>query len=252
MKNKLGLVILVTFLLWVLNQLFLFKAPLFLSCLAIGTLLILLLTRNLVQPFRKHGWLVWLISPILFWLAVSLYATIITGYVFIQIIFLVMASFFYLYFITLNSYLINKTPELNKKFDNLILSSGFLTCAASGASLYGLTAFVSLPTGFLLLFFMPVAAFLFIQFASLKKNFWPENKSLLLIEVLILMELAVVLSFLPLNFNLLGFALGLGYFFLLSIMRLRWQERLDQLKVKRLVILSIVIVFILFFSARWL
>ncbi|MHB8904152.1 MAG: hypothetical protein ACYC40_03570, partial [Patescibacteria group bacterium] len=120
------------------------------------------------------------------------------------------------------------------------------------SSLYGLSSFISFPTSFLLLFFLPIAFLLFVQFAPLRKDFWSENKFLLPINVLILLELALALSFLPLNFNLLGFCLALGYYFLLTVMRFRWQGKLDRRNLKNLVILSIVIVFILFLSARWL
>ena len=252
MKNKSALIFLATGLLWLLNQAFLFKPSFFYSSLTLGAILIILLTRNIVEPFRKNGWLVWLIAPLLFWFSASLYATMIASYFWIQVVFLVIAWFIYSYFNNLYYYHFDRNSELHKKFDSLILSGGLLTCAATGASLYGLTAFISWPTSFLLLLFTPIAILLFVQFAPLRKNFWSENKFLLPIDVLILMELAIVLSFLPLNFNLLGFCLALGYYFLLTVMRFRWQERLERRNLKRLIILSISIIIILFLSARWL
>jgi len=252
MKNKSAFIFLTTGLLWFLNQAFLLKPSFFYSSLMLGAILIILLTRNIVEPFRKNGWLVWLIAPLLFWFSVSLYATMIASYFWIQIIFLVIVWFMYSYFNNLYYYHFDRNSELHKKFDSLILSGGLLTCAATGASLYGLTAFISWPTSFLLLLFTPIAILLFVQFAPLRKNFWSENKFLLPIDVLILMELAIVLSFLPLNFNLLGFCLALGYYFLLTVMRFRWQERLERRNLKRLIILSISIIIILFLSARWL
>ncbi len=252
MKKKSALIILIVGLLLILNQTFLFLPTFFYSSLTIGVLLIILLTRNLVRPFRKHGWLVWILAPALFWLSISLYATIIVGYFWIQALFLIIAWFIYSYFNNLSHYLPNKTPELNKKFDSIVLSGGVLICAATGASLYGLSSFVSFSTTLLLLFFLPIAFLLFAQFAPLRKDFWLENKFLLPINILILLELAFALSFLPLNFNLLGFCLALGYYFLLTVMRLRWQGKLDRRNLRSLVILSVVIVFILFLSARWL
>lgn len=252
MHKKSVLIILTTIFLWVLNQIFLFWPTFFYSSLLLGILLIILLTKNLVQPLRKYGWLAWLIAPILFWFSVSLYSTIITSYFWIQILFVLMAWFIFSYFRNLHNYLPDRTAELNKKFDNLVLSGGTLTCAAVGAALYGLSSFINWSTSFLLLLFMPVAILLFFQFAPLKKNFWSENKLLLPINVLILIELAAVLSLLPLNFNLLGFCLALGYYFLLTVMRLRWQARLDNPNLKRLIFFSILIIFILFLSSRWL
>ena len=171
MKKKSALIFLVTVLLWFLNQVFLFLPSFFYSSVAIGAILIILLTRNLVQPFRKQGWLVWLIAPLLFWFSISLYTTIIASYFWIQVIFLVIAWFIYSYFNNLYYYHLDRNSDLHKKFDSLILSGGLLTCAATGASLYGLTAFVSWSTSFLLLLFMPIAILLFVQFAPLKKDF---------------------------------------------------------------------------------
>ncbi|MHB8904007.1 MAG: hypothetical protein ACYC40_02805, partial [Patescibacteria group bacterium] len=136
MKKKSALIIFVVILLWIFNQTFFFWPSFFYSSLAIGALLIILLTRSLVQPFRKHGWLIWIIAPILFWFSVSLYTTIIVGQLWIQVLFIVMACFLYSYFNNLYHYLPNKTPELNKKFDSVVLSGGVLICAASGSSLY--------------------------------------------------------------------------------------------------------------------
>lgn len=252
MKKKSALIILTTLLLWFLNQAFLLVPSFFYSSLLLGALLIILLTRNLVRRFRKNGWLAWLIAPMLFWFSLSLYSTITTGYLWIQILFLVIAWFIYSYFNNLYYYLFDRDSELHKKFDRLFLSGGLLICAATGASLYGLSSFVSVPVNFLLLFFIPIAILLFVQFAPLRKNFWAENKFLLPINIFILLELALVLSTLPLNFNLLGFCLALGYYFLLTVMRLRWQERLEIRNLKNLIIFSISIVIILFFSARWL
>lgn len=252
MKKKSALIILTVILLYLLNQIFLLRPAFFYSSLILGALLIILQTRQLVQPFRKNGWLVWVTAPLLFWFSVSLYSTIIAGRFWIQVLFLIIAWFIFSYFRNLSHYLSEKTPELNRKFDSLVLSGGLLTCAASGASLYGLTVFISWPTSLLLLLFLPIAILLFFQFFPLRKNFWVENKYLLPIDVLILMELAVVLSLLPLNFNLLGFVLAVGYYFLLTIMRFRWQEKLERRNIRGLIILSIVIVLILFLSARWL
>lgn len=252
MKRKSVLIILITILLWSLNQAFLVLPSFFYSAVVIGALLIILLTRNIVTPFRRHGWLAWLIAPILFWFSISLYSTIIVNYFGIQILFLVIAWFMYSYFTNLYYYHFDRDSELHKKFDGLFLSGGLLTCAASGASLYGLSSFVSLSTTYLLLFFTPVVVLLFFQFAPLRQNFWPENKLLLIINIFVLLELAFVLSLLPLNFNILGFCLAVGYYFLLSVMRLRWQGRLHRSNLKSLVIISILVVVILFFSARWL
>ena len=252
MQKKSVLIMLVVIFLWFLNQAFLLRPVLFYIALALGGLLIILLTRHIVKPFRKHGWLAWLIAPLLFWLALSLYSTLITGYFLIQVLFLVITWFIYSYFNSLYYYLFERDFELHKKFDRLFLSGGLLTCAATGASLYGLSSFISLSVNYLLLFFVPIAILLFVQFAPLRFNFWEDNKFLLPISIFILLELAWVLSTLPLDFNLLGFCLALGYYFLLTVMRLRWQGKLEIRNLKGLIILSIVIIFVLFFSARWL
>lgn len=252
MHKKSSLIILTTVILWLLNQTFLMWPGFFYSSLVLGVLAIALLTKYLVSPFRKYGWLAWLIAPILFWFSVSLYSTIIASTFWVQVLFLLIAWFILSYFNNLYNYLPNRTVELNKKFDNLVLSGGTLTCAAVGASLYGLSSFINWSTSLLLSLFVPIAILLFFQFAPLRKNFWQENKLLLPINVLMLLELAAVLSLLPLHFNLLGFCLALGYYFLLTVMRLRWQERLDNPNLKRLILFSIIIIFVLFLSARWL
>jgi len=239
-------------LLWLLNQIFLWRPGFFYYSLLLGGILIISGIKLEAQANKIKSWLLSAISPVFIFLSFSFFSSLISNIYWIQSIFLLTAWFVFVYLRNLYYYWRYNAPERENKLDNLLVSGGFLTIFATAASLYNLPAFLSLPFALLLAVFCPIIFLMFFQFLPLKKiNFflaWP----LMLTNALILLELTWGLSFLPFHFNILAFLLAFFYYFLLSIWRLSWQQALNRHSLKFLLIFSIVIIVVFFLTSSWL
>jgi len=136
--------------------------------------------------------------------------------------------------------------------DNLMLSGGFLAFFALASSLYGLPIFLNWPFIKFLLVFVPFSCLLLLQFLAIRKMNFKDFFPFISINVLVLSELALVLSFLPFNFNVLGFLLTVFFYFFLLVFRLRLREELSYHNLKLPTLFSLLIIIITILTARWL
>jgi hypothetical protein len=221
--------------------------------LAIGSLFIALSVKYIIgrQPLF---WPAFIIAPLLFFISGAGYAAVIVSNFWIQIIFLVIAWFIIAYLRNLYYY---ASPTADSalwaaKFDNLLMSGGFLTAFAAAAVLFDLPAFLNWPLFLMLPVWAILAWLLLLQFKPFKTGAsWPTGV-LPTISVLVLTELAWIFSLLPLNFNILALFLALSYYLCLLIIRLQTRGGLNRRALKLPLILSIIAIILLFFTARWL
>jgi len=251
MNYKRLIPIITPILIFVLSQIFLATPKVFYYALGIGVLIIVISVKYLSRGI-KNNWLIFTISPVLFFLSFSLYSSLIANSFLIQFIFVLCLWFIFSYLKNLYYFLSYEVPERAQKLDHLILSGGFLTFFALTSSLYGLPIFLNWPFFKFLLVFIPLAFLLLIQFFAIKKISFKPFLPFIGINILILSELALVLSFLPFNFNVLGFLLTIFFYFFLLVFRLRLREELNYHNLKLPIVFSLLIIVITILSARWL
>jgi len=104
------------------------------------------------------NWPVWFVSPLLFWLAGVVYAALLPGRLWVQLIFILILVFLFFYLRHLYYYFAYGAPEREEKLEGWLLSGGFLTVFALGAVLFGLPAFISWPAGLLFAAFLLLSA----------------------------------------------------------------------------------------------
>lgn len=252
MKNNYWYLILTTFALWALNEIFLFKPAFFFVSLGLALLIITFYVRILIKKRSEKFWPMFIITPVLFYSSFSFYSAIIVSQFWIQVIFLLNAWFIFSYLKNIYYYFSFGAPERESKLRRLLASGAFLSTFAFASNLYGLPIFLSWPFFLLLIAFMIICLALFGQFFVFTKKIEREQKVFLGINILVLAEFAGVLFFLPLNFNILGLLVALVFYFLVLLNDFREEHRLNFKNVKwPLIILSAVIILTLL-SARWL
>ncbi len=252
MKYKNFFLFLVPIILWILCQAFLAKPRFFYFAVALGVLLILVSVRYLVKKTKNSHWLNFAFSPLLLFLSFCIYALVLTNSFWLQVVFILIAWFCFRYFRNLFNYLSHETRERTERLDNLLLIGGFLTIFATSATLYTLPAFLNWPFWAMLLVFIPVTFLLFNQFLLLRKISLTSGGAIIILDVLVLTEIAWVLSLLPLNFNVLGCLTAVFYYLLLVINRLYWRNSLSLKNIRTPLILVAIVLFLLFLTARWL
>lgn len=256
MKKPRYIYLFLPLIIWLLNQAFLLRPSFFYSAMALGLLLIIFGVRALARLDKNKYWPLLIAPPALFFLSFSLYVTLIPNRwpsnFWIQGIFILEAWFIFSYLRNLYYYLAYHALERQQKLSDLLVSGGFLSMFAIGASFYGLPAFINWPLYLLLLSLAPLIFLLFSQFIPFKNLNLKTNLILLLTNTLMLLELAGVISLLPLNYNLLGFVLALAYSFQLLVLQLSWRGELTAKRLKLPIIALVALVIILFLTASWL
>jgi hypothetical protein len=251
MKQQRWLILVVPLLLWLFSQAFLWQPALFYSALALGALLIIIAVRAITRP-TPHDWLLFIISPVLFFLSFSGLAAVLISHFWIQFIFILEFWFVFSYLKQVYYYFYYPAPPWREKLDNLLMAGGFLTVYAAAAVLFGLPAFLSLSPLVMLPSLALIIGLLFLQFSLFPRDNWRGSGRLALTLVLILAELAWVLSLWSLNFNLLALFLSLAYYLGLTIIRLAGRGNLNRRTLRLPLLLSALIILILFLTARWL
>jgi len=252
MKNNYWYLILTTFILWVLNEIFLFKPDFFFVSLGLGVLVIIFYVRSLIKKHSQGFWPMFVLTPVLFYLSFSLYSAIIVGQFWIQAMFLLNAWFVYSYLKNIYYYFSFGAPERESKLRRLLATGAFLSSFAFAANLYGLPIFLSWPFFLILLAFMVISFGLFGQFMVFSKNIGREDKIFLGVNILVLAEFAGILFFLPLNYNILGLLVAIVFYLLIMLNDWRADGRLNFKNIKwPLIIVSGIIVLVLL-TARWL
>ncbi len=245
-------VIIFPLIIWLLAQVYFFWADLFYISLGLSVFLTVIFTFFLKKPERKVPWWLMTILPLSFLVSISIFISLQSNWIFTQLLFLALAAFLFNYFKSL--YYFWSRPDLYKEEDYTIIRSygSFLVIFFSAADLYGLQSLLSLNVWPMLLIFVVIVfviAYLNLNLEGLeKRNVWQFSA---LITWLIL-EMAVVFIFLPLNYNISALSVGIVYYSLINVMRLYLQKSLTSRKIKLYLILSYAGLALLLFTARWL
>ena len=240
---------------WLLSQAYLVRPSFFYLALILGTLVVLLSIRQLSG--REQGnWLLYAISPVLVFIGLAVYITIIVGGLWIQLALLAVA--WYLFAYLKNFYLYVHASEQAaadrqlSQLENLLIAGGFLAVFSATGFWFGLPAFVSWPPVYTLPILALVILLLFIQFSLFSPNrSRPLGISAFFI-VMLLIESAWAFSLLPLHFNILAMFMAISYYFGFVVLRLKWSGSLDWRSLKLPLILSFCAIFLLFITAQWL
>lgn len=286
MKYNRLLPLLMPFLIWLLDELFFFKPKMIYLALVLSLCLVLFTIRQFARagPAAK-GWWKFIIFPSMFLLSVAAYTTVIASKTVIQLLFLLNAVF--LFFNLRSVYYSFLNPIAGSKLAVREISSygNFLIYFFISASLYGWLSFLSLPLWPLMLVIILVS--LIVIYETLWENkinpapqahalthlaFTPsetltrhkggsgyswggvnfrEALVFIIIGSLILLEIAWSMSFLPLNFNIIGLILAICYYIVAGFIKYYLLDNLNKKIVKSYLFAGLGSIFILLLTARW-
>lgn len=236
------------------SQLLKFFPNSFFPIAIIGTALIVFWVFRLFKKRANkeiENWWSYSILPAIFHLSIILYFSIEPNVVIGQLILFLDAFFLFHYFKNIY-YSIANGEGREDQLKNLSFFGGVLSVFFSASFVYGLKAFLGyqLPPVFFGLSVAILAAwyqiFVFVPF-SLKKNL-----HFFLIASLSLLQIALVLFFLPFSYHLLGIIMTLAFYFVVGIGRLHLQGRIPKKQLKFYLLFTILAGFFLLLTARWL
>lgn len=168
-----------------------------------------------------------------------------------QLVLLIDAIFLFNYFKNIY-YLVINSDHREGQLNNLSFFGGVLAVFFSASIFYGLKVFLGyslfpMMLGLsLVLLFSWYQILVFVPF-SIKKNF-----DFFLIAFLILCQFSAVLFFLPFSYRLLGMLLTICFYFIVGVGRFYFYGENLAKKLRYYLLFSLLAVFILVLTARWL
>lgn len=252
MKISRFAVIIYPFLVWLLSQAYFFNPELFYISLIVSAVLTLGLAFILKKPEREAVWWTLAILPLSFLIAISIFTSLQSSGLLVQALFIVLFIFLFSYF--KNLYYFWSRPDLYKEEDfNVIKSYGsFLVVFFASASLYGLQSFLNLTVWPMMLIFTALVlslSYLNLDVAdSNPKTVWQFS----VILTLIITEMALVFTFLPLSYGVSAMSIGIFYYLLINLTRLYLQKSLTSKKIKLYLLISSAGLAIMLLTARWI
>ena len=192
----------------------------------------------LKTPEQKVSWWLMAILPLSFLISMAVFISLQANGLFIQLLFLVLATFIFNYF--KNLYYFWNRPDLYKEehYSTIRAYGSLLVVFFAAADLYGLQSLLSLTVWPIFLVFVAVigaVAYLNLNLEGLdKKTIWQFT----LLITWLLIEMAWVFIFLPLNYNVAALSVCIVYYLFINLARLYLQKALTTKKIKLYLILS--------------
>jgi len=200
---------------------------------------------------RKRGWRAGFIFISLGLLLSSffLFISFLSSRWLVQLLWLPIIYYFYRYFWTIKK--IDSTGSA-AEWAQVSLYGGLLTIFLTASSLFGLQAFLSLSpwpllAAFAIILLANTQALAFSQGWNNKAYFW-----LWPFLTLIIAEIAMMLTLLPLNYLISGILTALAYYSALNFIRLYLNNSLTKRKIKNYAWFTAISLIVILLTARWL
>ncbi|MDA3802437.1 MAG: hypothetical protein PF488_00880 [Patescibacteria group bacterium] len=252
MNKKRIVPLIIPFILLVLSELFLIYPSFFFVSISLGLIFILFGIRYLAKDNDEKFWPSYLVLPSFIWIGFSSYAYLLPNQFLIQLFHLSMVILNFIYFKYIYYYLFSKKNEKEKSLDNFSYNYSFLIVFTLFSSFYTLPLFINI--NFTLFFFALglVLLLLFWQTILFLKGDRQVKVILAFISAILLGQLSWVLFMLPLKANILGFIMALIFYFVSTMLRLNIKGELNKTTIKWPLVLTIIMIVLVLFSAPWI
>ncbi len=236
---------------WLLSEVYFFQPKSFYISLGASLLLTIALSFYLKRKDSPWPWWFAILLPSAFLGAGSVYASLQISKLAVQLIFLVIVIFLFIYF--KNLYYRYRRPDLYaaEEFELVKAFGGLLTIFFSSASLLGLQALLNLTAWPMFLVFAVIV--LAITFINLEDE--PAERRIIwqfsLITVFLLAEEALVFLMLPLQYNVAALCLAIIYYLLISLTKLYFRQALTGKKIRYYLLAGYGGIILALLTARW-
>ncbi len=193
-----------------------------------------------------------LIFPILFQLALGLYALISLSYSLIHFLFVFNSLFLYFYLRFCFFYFLKSDVHKYEGITNISSFGNFFLFFLLSSAIYGLESFLNIPVWILSLVMVFVTFFVVYEVLWANKIDVKREIFYVCLICLILIELFWTLLFLPFNYNILGAVLAICYYMMIGITRHYLHQRLNKRLVKMYLGFGFSSIIIIILTAKWM
>lgn len=234
-----------------LSEIYFFQPSAFYLSLGISLLLTLALAWSLRSPNQSWPWLLAAFIPAVFLVASSAYASLQMNKIIVQLIFLLITIFLFVYF--RNLYYFYRRPNLYEAEEFTVVKSfgGLMTIFFAAASMFGLQSLLNLTTWPMFLVFVVFS--LVMTFVNLEDE--PVELAVRgrfsLIIVFILAQAAFIFLLLPLQYNVSALCLAIVYYLLINLTKLYFRQALTPKRIRYYLLAGGAGIALLLLTARW-
>lgn len=228
-----------------------FPKILFLVILLISFFLIFWCYQLLKNWKSDYYWWSYSVLPVIFHISSILYFSIEPNLFIGQFIVFLNCWFQFTYLKNLY-YLTTEKEKRVEQLKNISFFGGVLVVFFSASTAYGIRAFLGYP---LLPIFLGLALFLvasWYQIFVYAKFSFKKNLDFFLIALLVVLQFAFVLFFLPFNYRLLAVIMTIAFYFVVGVGRFYLQGNFLTKHFRYYFIFSILATCLLLLTARWL
>jgi len=178
-----------------------------------------------------------------------LFISLLANNLVVQVLWLIMVWHLYRYLLASRKFIVSGDAS---DWAQMSLYAGLVTIFLASASLFGLQAFLSLSPwpllGVLALVLLAnTSSLAYSQNWYLKENMWLWPWLSLMVA-----EIAMMISFLPLNYLISGILSALAYYSAINFVRLYLTKKLSGRRIKNYALFTVISLAVILLTARWL
>jgi len=199
----------------------------------------------------KENFFDYFIIPSLLTSSIIAYSVFVKEGFFLHLLFVVHFFLIYIYFKIIYNYLLKKSSYIESSLSNFFLYGNFLVIFFIGSSAFAFQSFIDISAWVIMIIIIFIIAI--ILFEILKINNIDKEKIFFYVAIgsLIIAEIYWALSYMPFNYNILGFLLAVCYYVLSDLTRITLKNNISKIVVRRYVIFSLISIIIILLTATW-
>ncbi len=240
--------------LFLLECFVIFPSFFYISLVFINLIILHTVVQLTKQSEIQESWYNFFIFPSFMATSSAVYSIMLTNTWIMQGIFVFIIISIYLYFRQSYYYLILPKKYKENALENFSSYGNFLIMFFTFSSVYGLQSFLNMPIYLLILFLIPIILIISYQVIWSNQINVQRGVVFILINTLILVELAWTASFLPQSYSTIGLIMAICYYIVTGIVRFSLKENLEGIKnkSKQYISFGIICIIIILLTSEWI
>ena len=253
MKYNRFLPLAIPLIVFLLSEIFFYKPKLIFVIIVLIFIIFLFTIRQFILA-NKSNQKFWnlLILPFCFSISLIIFTTIIPNKFIIQILFILNSIFLYNYFSAIYYLLVNSNNFKKENLRNLSSYGNFLAYFFFSSSIYGFQVFLNIQVWILMLIVIIFTALIVYQVIWANEISLKISLFYIALICLVLTEIAWSVSFLSLNYYILGLIVSICYYIIIGLTRFFLQDILNKKLIKQYLIFGFLSILSVLFTARWI
>lgn len=219
------------------------------TVLVVAVVLSGLVARN---KAAMADWWIFSLLPLTTYISAIAYSVLLTNPNVVHGLYVATSFFVWLYFRTYYYFLRKPSRYKLASIENSASYLNFFNFFLLSSSLYGFQSFLSLKDWQFVLIVGLYAFLVFFQLLWALKLKFRESYKYTILATIMVIEIALAVSFLPFDYNVSGLLIALCYYIISSLFRLHISNTLTTDRVRYYILFAIIIFSIIFLTVRWL